>query len=405
MAAQPPVCKTVTADQVGQNGLQTAAIQQQIDACAGGPAPVAVELAASQGPSFVSGALYLPSNVVLWLDAGVTLNASTNPADFQRTASSRTLPCDSSGAIPVCGSLDANQTGCAALINACKASSPGVGGPGTIEGHGWSPLTGGPNAGTTWWALAGQAKAGNYAQSLNAPQMIDFQQSTDVTLSGFTIQNAPLVHILFGKVTGGTVSQVHIVTPTRDHANAAFPYNSDGMDLSGSSNIQVDGVDIADGDDNIALEGGGNGPVTNVTVSNSTFRAGHGLSIGSPTSRGVTNVKAANLVFIGTDNGLRIKSDASNGGVARCSFGKAQNSKKVQVHVYRQPPDGKDNALDKLKKREYFERFGIADELRDLAEDHPFQPRMAVIAAFNPIGQLHEPPTLALAGCPGPRPR
>lgn len=315
MAAQPPVCKTVTADQVGQNGLQTAAIQQQIDACAGGPAPVAVELAASQGPSFVSGALYLPSNVVLWLDAGVTLNASTNPADFQRTASSRTLPCDSSGAIPVCGSLDANQTGCAALINACKASSPGVGGPGTIEGHGWSPLTGGPNAGTTWWALAGQAKAGNYAQSLNAPQMIDFQQSTDVTLSGFTIQNAPLVHILFGKVTGGTVSQVHIVTPTRDHANAAFPYNSDGMDLSGSSNIQVDGVDIADGDDNIALEGGGNGPVTNVTVSNSTFRAGHGLSIGSPTSRGVTNVKAANLVFIGTDNGLRIKSDASNGGV------------------------------------------------------------------------------------------
>jgi len=315
IAAQPPVCKTVAADQVGQNGLHTAAIQQQIDACAGGASPVAVELAAAQGAAFVSGALYLPSNVVLWLDAGVTLNASTNPADFQRTSSSRTLPCDASGAIPVCGTLNSSQSGCAALINACKASNAGVGGPGAIEGHGWSPLTGGPNAGTTWWTLAGQAKAGNYAQSLNAPRMIDFQQSTNVTLSGFTIQNAPLVHILLGKVTGGTVSQVHIVTPTPDRANAAFPYNSDGMDLSGSSNIQVDGVDIADGDDNIALEGGGNGPVSNVTVSNSTFRAGHGLSIGSPTSRGVSNVRGANLLFIGTDNGLRIKSDASNGGV------------------------------------------------------------------------------------------
>jgi pectin methylesterase-like acyl-CoA thioesterase len=312
---QPPVCGTVTADQLGRDGLHTAAIQQQIDICTGRTTPVAVELSAAKGASFTSAALFLPSNVVLWLDAGVTLNASTNPADFQRISTSRTQACDSAGTIPACGTLDTNETGCTALINACKVDGAGVGGPGTIEGHGWSPLTGGANSGKSWWTLAGQAKSGNYVQSLNAPKMINLQQSSNVALAGFTIQNAPLVHILLGKVAGASISQIHIITPTPDHASAPFPYNSDGIDISGSSNIQVNGVDIAAGDDNIALEGGGNGPVSNVTVANSTFRAGHGLSIGSPTSGGVTNLRASNLRFIGTDNGLRIKSDASNGGV------------------------------------------------------------------------------------------
>jgi type IV secretion system protein VirB4 len=33
------------------------------------------------------------------------------------------------------------------------------------------------------------------------------------------------------------------------------------------------------------------------------------------------------------------------------------------------------NAKDNLRKREYFARFGIAEGLRRLAEEFPFQPR------------------------------
>ncbi len=68
---------------------------------------------------------------------------------------------------------------------------------------------------------------------------------------------------------------------------------------------------------------------------------------------------------------------------------KAQSSKKVHLNV-----DSithwmaTNNARDNLKKREYFERHGIADGLRHLAEDYPFQPRLAVIAAPNPIGAV-----------------
>jgi len=63
---------------------------------------------------------------------------------------------------------------------------------------------------------------------------------------------------------------------------------------------------------------------------------------------------------------------------------KAQTSKKVQLNV-----DSishwmaTNNPRDNLKKRDYFLRFGIADGLRHLAKDHPFQPRKLAIDDSN----------------------
>jgi type IV secretion system protein TrbE len=38
------------------------------------------------------------------------------------------------------------------------------------------------------------------------------------------------------------------------------------------------------------------------------------------------------------------------------------------------------NPRDNLKKREYFDRHGFAEGLRHLAEEWPFQPRLAASA-------------------------
>jgi type IV secretion system protein VirB4 len=55
---------------------------------------------------------------------------------------------------------------------------------------------------------------------------------------------------------------------------------------------------------------------------------------------------------------------------------KTQSSKKVQLNVDSVAHwTATNNARDNLTKREYFERFGIADGLRRLAEEHPFRPR------------------------------
>ena len=63
---------------------------------------------------------------------------------------------------------------------------------------------------------------------------------------------------------------------------------------------------------------------------------------------------------------------------------KAQSSKKVQLNVDSVSHwMATNNARDNLKKRDYFERFGIADGLRRLAEDYPFQPRALAVAITN----------------------
>jgi type IV secretion system protein TrbE len=61
---------------------------------------------------------------------------------------------------------------------------------------------------------------------------------------------------------------------------------------------------------------------------------------------------------------------------------KAQSSKKVHLNVDSVTHwTATNSAPDNLKKREYFERFGIADGLRKLAEDYPFRPRTLAVSS------------------------
>jgi type IV secretion system protein VirB4 len=63
---------------------------------------------------------------------------------------------------------------------------------------------------------------------------------------------------------------------------------------------------------------------------------------------------------------------------------KTQTSKKVQLNVDSVSHwMATNNARDNLKKRDYFARFGIADGLRHLAEDYPFQPRTLATSTSN----------------------
>jgi type IV secretion/conjugal transfer VirB4 family ATPase len=60
---------------------------------------------------------------------------------------------------------------------------------------------------------------------------------------------------------------------------------------------------------------------------------------------------------------------------------KAQSSKKVQLNVDSVSHwTATNNARDNLKKREYFERYGIAEGLRRLAQEHPFRPRTLAVS-------------------------
>lgn len=83
---------------------------------------------------------------------------------------------------------------------------------------------------------------------------------------------------------------------------------------AGSKNITMTHSYLREGDDNVAIKGGAGG-VTNMTVRHNHFYWGHGMSIGSETSGGVSGLRVFDLSLDGPDSGIRIKSMGTRGGL------------------------------------------------------------------------------------------
>ena len=154
--------------------------------------------------------------------------------------------------------------------------------------------------GAAWWTAF---NANNAVQ--RPPAMIEITNCTGVTVTGITVQNSPEFHIQFLGNSANVLASGLTIT-------AAWPSpNTDGIDLRGT-NINIQNCYISDGDDLVQI--GGSQLCSGVTVQGCTFGTGHGLSIGSITTGGVNNVLVNNCVFNGTQYGLRLKSDRTNGG-------------------------------------------------------------------------------------------
>jgi polygalacturonase len=199
-----------------------------------------------------------------------------------------------------------NVTGSNAGIMGTQGSGAGQG---IIDGRGDQDILG---TSTTWWALAQQAASGG---SQNNPRLIEAKGVGNLTLYDVDLINAPIFHLYFEGGNGLTVWGVRIKTP-------ATARNTDGIDADSATNVTVNDSFISDGDDGIAIKTN-SGAASNMTVENSHFYGTHGISIGSETQHGVSNILVENNTVSGTDsagnvstdnNGIRIKTDSSVGG-------------------------------------------------------------------------------------------
>jgi polygalacturonase len=91
--------------------------------------------------------------------------------------------------------------------------------------------------------------------------------------------------------------------------------NTDGIDPGSSRNVTITHCSIHTGDDDVAVKSGKSGPASNISILHNHFYTGHGMSIGSGTSGGVDHMLVDDLTIDGADNGIRIKSDRSRGGL------------------------------------------------------------------------------------------
>jgi len=300
-------------------------IQSAIDGCAVGQA-VKLSVGSAGESGFLSGPLNLKSGVTLWVDTGVTLFASRNPADYDN-------------GLGTCGTATSSKSkACNPLILARDTANSGIVGGGTIDGRGGSLLTAGPNAGKrTWWDVAYQNKTSGLNQQ--NPRLIQVTDGSGFTLHGITVENSPNFHIVTTGVSGVTAWGIKILTPSAVYTKSGYACasgttpdkvtpatcftpdtvkNTDGFDPGQSSNVLLAYSYISTGDDHVAIKSHSGPTSYNLTFAHNHFYYGHGMSVGSETDAGLTNLAVTDLSIDGYDSdnggGLRIKSDASRGG-------------------------------------------------------------------------------------------
>ncbi|XP_057769363.1 polygalacturonase At1g48100-like [Salvia miltiorrhiza] len=163
----------------------------------------------------------------------------------------------------------------------------------------------------------GEDKAG---MPSTKPTALRFYGSTDVTVTGITIQNSPQTHLKFDDCVGVQVSGISISSP----ANSP---NTDGIHLQNSQDVIIHTTNLACGDDCISIQTGCNG----IYVHNVNCGPGHGISIGGLGKDGtkacVSNITVRDSTIKNTMNGVRIKTwQGGSGSVQGVMFSNIQVS-------------------------------------------------------------------------------
>lgn len=174
-----------------------------------------------------------------------------------------------------------------------KGSNSFIGGPGTIDGRG--DLISG------------------------TPRLVQTSSATNFTIYDVTLTQAAHPNLYIEGGSGATVYDVTILTP-------ASRKNADGIDIDSITNASVIDSVINAGDDGIAVKTN-KSAASNITVKGTKVYGTHGLSIGSQTMYGVTNVLFENDYVYGNDkmsgaastdaNAINIKTDYDCGGTVK----------------------------------------------------------------------------------------
>jgi len=167
-----------------------------------------------------------------------------------------------------------------------------IGGTGTIDGRG-DIISGSPRL----------------VQTSNANNFIAYQ---------ITLAQARHPNLYIEGGSGATVYGITILTP-------ANRKNADGIDVDSITNATVINSSVEAGDDGIVVKTN-SAAASNITIKNNRVFGTHGLSIGSQTFHGVTNVLFTGNYVYGVDhngiaatdaNAINIKTDVDCGGLVQ----------------------------------------------------------------------------------------
>ena len=291
--------------------LQTAAIQRTIDAASKsalsgkGAASSIVEFPPG---TYLTGSLFVKSNVTLSIGKGVTLLGSQNIADYPER------PTRVAGI---------EMTWPSALVNVYQQSNAAITGDGTIDGDGkvfWD----------SYWALRkiDDPKGLRWAADYDSrrPRMIVVYDSHDVNIGeGLHLRRSGFWTVQIVYSHDVTVDGVTIRNNLPELGKDGHGPSTDGIDIDSSRHVVVAHADIENNDDAICLKAGRdadglrvNRPTEDVVIRDSVIRVGAaGVTFGSETSGGFRNIEIYNLrVLSQAPSGILFKSAPARGGFA-----------------------------------------------------------------------------------------
>ena len=273
----------------------TKAIQAAIDDCAknGGG------MVTFNPGAYVTGSVFLKSNVQLRIDKNVLILGSQNFNDYPEISTR------------IAG---IETTWPAALINIIDAKNVAVTGKGIVNARGkfcWDK----------YWNMRKEYDKKNlrWVVDYDAKRVRTFlvQNAEDVSIKDITFKNAGFwtVQLLYSSHL--TVDGVVINNNEDGHGPS-----TDGIDVDSSSWVLIENCDIDCNDDNFCIKAGRdwdglrvNKPAEYIVIKKCIARRGAGLvTLGSETSGGIRHLLATDLYAKNTDNGLRIKSAFTRGG-------------------------------------------------------------------------------------------
>lgn len=197
------------------------------------------------------------------------------------------------------------------------------GGTLTDDGQIWWPTKEGKNGKEYVDSLKSTGKdlsAKDYlpARDYLRPYMVVIMYSKNILIDGPTFRNSPKFGLYPQYSKNLIIRNVRV-------DNAYWAQNGDAIDVQGGRNVAVYHNTVNAGDDGICLKSSptddkefAKPALKNVVIADNLVHHGHGgFVIGSNTDGGIKNVYVTNCDFIGTDRGIRFKSDRGDGGLVQ----------------------------------------------------------------------------------------
>ena len=255
------------------------------------------------GKTYLTGAFNLSSHTHVEIEPGATVLGSTRGEDWPLLVAATVWPQMGHGSDCPPGAESCRLMH-QALVFSWGQTNVSLGGGGALDCNARKD---------TWWSCArdlSKPPCSGYGR----PHCMMLSNVTDVEVSHLHVSNSPDWTLHFSAVTRLHVHHMNVTNPDEP--------NADGLDIDSTQDALIEDNHFSVGDDALCVKSGIDWfgrqfarPAKNIMFRRNVIGRGHGITIGSEMSGGVSNVTFEDITMDQTGTGVRMKSERGRGNV------------------------------------------------------------------------------------------